>query len=213
LIRKHFLIYYSRYIERCSFVSCGAYPERDRLISIYPREVILHINDYEATKLDTATQIDEYLAYQNIVAASYGDNGIFAVLDKTLPRVTVYQIKGDNLSQMETWSSYGPKSSAGLNQPTDIHIDGEGFVWIVDAGNKCVKQFNIKGKLMSTIYIPEFETNTIKSVCVDSDNKVHCLVGNEVYVFVDGEVVFNYGASSYVTEARKIQTSYNRQIS
>jgi hypothetical protein len=85
-------------------------------------------------------------------------------------------------------------------------------VWICDAGNSCFKQYNIKGKLLRTIYISEFETNKPKSMCVDSDKRLHCLAGNNVYVFSEeGDLLFEYTGPNYVQEYRKINCSYNRK--
>ena len=174
----------------------------------------MHNNDYEASKIDGVFLIDDYLPFQNIVAASYLEENMVAVLDQDIPRVAIYKAnkKSRELDQVETWGIFGQRNTSGMNKPTDVHLDSLGRVFVCDNGNKCIKKYSTQGKLLLTIYIAEFEEHPPTSVCVDSDNNVHCLSNDRVYLFnEEGTLLKQYKGPDDVYDVRKITTSFNRE--
>lgn len=211
-----FPIYYSRSINRCRFVTCRSFPATHFMVSVYPVEIFLHLNDYTASKIDSVNLIDDYLEYENIVAMHCIDEDTIAVLDQNIPRVVIYRINRYKriLEQLFSWGSYGIRSSgAGFNKPTDIHVDQTGSVWICDAGNKCIKKHSLRGKPLLTITHEKFNITTPTSICVDSKMQLHVLTEREIVVFNEqGIYLYSYTWPQHVINPSRIASSYNREM-
>lgn len=211
-----FPIYYARNIERCRFVTCRSFPTTHFMVTVYPTEINLQLNDYVASKIDTVYDIDGYLTYENIVAMHCIDEDTIAVLDQSIPRITVYRINKYKriLEQLFSWGSYGIRSSgAGFNKPTDIHVDQTSSVWVCDAGNRCVKKHTLRGKPLLTITHEKFDNSTPTSICVDSKLNLHVLLDNEIAVFdKGGEYLYSYTWPQHITKVNRIASSYNREM-
>lgn len=199
--------------QRCKLIDVEHIGLLDRLVIAYATEIQLVDTNYNATYLARRGIADELFSFQNIVGVASDENKVF-VLDSVLSKVSVFSIKQNSFNLLTTWGTFGLASTPqGLNNPTDIHVDQHRHVWIADAGNECVKKFTFNGKSQMTLLSDRFLNNAPISVCVDSQNNVHCLTSKAVYVFdSEGTYMFEYVWSNAALNPKKINTSYNREV-
>jgi hypothetical protein len=198
---------------RCNFKTILPAHESDNLVLVYGNELHLVASNYEMTTISIRKFADDTTEFQNIVGAAIGSLGDIVVLDSVLSRVSIFRLK-DNIFQLtNTWGKFGTQTTiGGMNNPTDIHVDSKNTVWIADHGNKCIKKFGFNGKALGIITHKDFETDSPKSVCVDSDLHVHVLLKQKVLVFdYDGTFLFQYVLPDTVKETRKINTNYSKE--
>ncbi len=202
------------FTDRCKIIDVEHISKTDQYVFALPTEIHLVNNDYVATYLARRGSADELFSFQNIVGVTSDSNGNVYVLDSTLSRVSVFTIKDNSFKFFTSWGTFGLATTPqGLNLPGDIHIDQYNTIWIADTGNECVKNFALNGKNHLILTSDKFKGNAPLSVCVDSQNNVHCLTPKAVYVFSSkGVYLFEYILPVDVTNPKKINTSFNREV-
>ena len=199
----------------CKYTGIVRLNESDKIVVSYEKELHLLDNDYYASTGNMAKRllIDDVYKFQNIVGISLTTDEKVVVLDGELSRISVFSIDHTNtFVLLHTWGQFGLLTSkTGFNQPLDVHVDSNNFVWIADAGNRCVKKLTLTGKHLSTISNDVFIDNAPISICVDVDFNLHCLTENSiVYVFdSEGGLKFSYSLPEGV-KGNKINVNYNK---
>lgn len=201
--------------EGCKYVGIAKLEVQDKIVVAYKTELHLLDNDYFAKTLEKHPFVDEVFTFFNLVGIAKTTDDMIAVLDSSLPRVSVFTIDSqtNKFTLYSTWGRYGlSNSKTGFNKPQDIHIDQHNNVWICDTGNNCVKKLTITGRHIATIQNDKFEENAPVSICVDSDDNLHCLTENSsVLVFnKDGNLSFEYFTPEGIV-GTKINTNYNKE--
>lgn len=211
--KQQFIIPTSRSHNLCPIVDVDVLYSNDHLVLARTRELYIVKKNYQSSFVDRMFMADDLFTFQSIVGITTTKDEKIIVLDKLLPRVSVYEFINNDIILTEAWGKYGQqKNPLGLNQPTDIHVDDYSTLWIADNGNNCVKKFTLLGKPLGTLTHAFFDAEGITSVCVDSTNFLHCLTSKRVVVFdKSGNYAFNYILPDGVTKPTKINTSYNRE--
>lgn len=203
------------YTDRCAIVDCEVNIQTDQIVLAHRTEVHLVDKDYYCNHTARTGMADDLFSFQNIVGLSTNAEGKLAVLDGTLPRVSVYTIYNNDFIPFTTWGVYGlAQTPQGLKDPLDIHIDGNNSIWIADTGNNCIKKFTLLGKPQLTITHSILESQPPLSICVDSKDNIHCLTYKNVVVFdKDGNYSFEYDFDSNLDgTVSKINVSFNKEI-
>lgn len=199
----------------CQIKNAIFHSKTNNIIFAHSGEINMISNDHNATWLARRSISDEKFSFQNIVGVAISAEGRVVVLDNILCRVSVLDVitKPADLSLVVSWGSYGSSTNPrGFNSPRDLHIDQNNCLWIADTGNKRVKKLTIVGKELGIFYDERFETNPPLSVCVDSQQYLHCLHERGVYVYNStGTFLFEYSFPEDVTAVNKINTSFNRE--
>lgn len=200
--------------KRCNIVDVEHLEAINCIALAYPTEINLASNDYFTTNRDTESRIGNLFAFQNIVGLTSNSEGKILVLDNVLSKVVIFRVINNNLVYFNSWGSFGLQSTKiGFNEPQDIHIDQNNSVWIADTGNNCVKKYTINGYHLATITNEQFENNSPKSVCVDSQSNVHVLIEGKVIVFdSQNNYSFEYSLPNNVKNVSKINTNYKREL-
>ena len=201
-------------LSRCGIVDCEVDAQTDQLVIAFPTEINLVDKDYNTTYVARKGTADELFAFQNIVGLTISSEGKVIVLDSILPRVSVFRVVDNTFKLFSTWGGFGLASNPqGFNKPGDVHADASNSVWIADTGNNCIKKLTIIGKHLLTITNEKLDESAPLSICVDSKLNVHCLTESKVIVFDRlGNYSFEYAFPEEVTGAKKINTSYNREM-
>lgn len=201
--------------DRCTIVDAEVSSLTDQIVLAHRTELHLIDKDYYCNHRARTGMADDLFSFQNIIGVATTKQGKAVVLDSVLPRVSVYTIDKNNFTQFSNWGSYGLRATPqGLNNPLDIHVDEYDSVWIADTGNACIKKFTLIGKPLLTISYDTFEEYPPISVCVDSQNYVHCLTLKNIQVFNSaGEFAYEYSFDEGIDGVvSKINTSYNKEI-
>jgi hypothetical protein len=209
-----FPVPYCDSVANCLIVDAEINNQTNQMVIAFPSELKLVNTDYFATYVARQGQIDDLFSFQNIAGLSINTEGKVIVLDNAIPKVSVFKIFDNNFTLFSTWGGYGLSANPrGFNKPQDIHVDDKNFVWIADTGNKCIKKFTITGIPLMTITHETLDLSAPLSVCVDSKSNVHCLTEKSVHVFDSkGTFLFSYNLPEDVTGAKKINTSYNKEM-
>ena len=137
----------------------------------------------------------EYDKVDAVVVTSHGD--ILALIGDSNRVLGFGAYNGaDNDAKCQylfEFGDLGGRSARGkFNAPTDMAIDSDDVVYILDAGNRCIKKMTYTGSWIATIVIPDElfgDTDTAKSICVNSYG-IFVLVGEVIVRFnQSGEVV------------------------
>jgi len=210
---KEFIIPTSSPHSLCHIIDADVLYSRDKLVLAREHEIYVVEKDYRCNFVDRIIMADDLFPFQQIAGIATTVDDKILVLDKLLPRVSVYDFVDNDLILRESWGSYGKQTTPfGLNQPLDICVDKYNSVWVADGGNNCVKKFTIIGKPLATLTHSFFETEGILSVCVDSVERLHCLTNSRVVVFdSSGSYIFNYALDN-ITNPKKINASFNKEM-
>lgn len=201
--------------ERCTIVDCEVSTQTDQIVLAHKTELHLVDKDYYCNHTARTGMADDLFSFQNIAGLATTTQGKVAVLDSVLPRVSVYTIDKNNFTPFANWGSYGLAiTPQGLQNPLDIHIDKYDSIWIADTGNNCIKKFTLLGKPLLTITHEKLDQYPPLSVCLDSQNNIHCLTSKNVIVFSNtGEYFFEYEFDIGIDGAvSKINASYNKEV-
>ena len=202
--------------EDCKYTGIARLNGLDKIVVAYKTELHLLDNDYYASFLGGHPHyfIDDALKFVNVVGLCSTTDDKIVVLDSTLSRVSVYSVNSLNgLTLFTTWGRYGAANNKiGFNKPQDLHVDGSNNVWVCDTGNECVKKLTLTGRHIMTVQNAVFEDNAPISICVDSDNNLHCLAeDSKIYVFdSEGNFAFSYSLPEGVVGI-KINCSYEKK--
>jgi hypothetical protein len=206
-------------------------PNTCSFTSMYSRNNILYLStstgiqilssDYNATPvIPTINASDLKLkAFGNISGLTLDSVNKLYVLDKLQNKVFCYKIDLVNKKTIlfTDWGNLGGrKAQTRLNNPNDIYIDYEDYVWVTDTGNACIKKYSNTGAWLAT-YIDDTNTgysNPPLSLTLDSSNYLHVLTNNGVFVYDNaGNYQFNYTFNQYTTlTPKKIITNFNKEI-
>jgi hypothetical protein len=189
-------------------------PSSNQLVVGYKNSINLIDNTYKTRVLGTEISIDQIFKFENIKAIGVTSKDYIVVLDSDIPRVSIYTISNNKFNLLTTWGRFGyTQSKQGFNAPQDLHIDSNDLVWIADTNNSCIKKFTINGKHLLTITHDTLNIYAPISVCIDSQQNVHALTNNGVFVFnSEGVYIFQYSLPDTVQGVVKINTSYNREV-
>jgi hypothetical protein len=198
--------------EGCKYTGIARLNSEDKIIVAYKSELHLLENNYEASLLRKHYHVDDVFTFIDVVGIASTSDDRVVVLDSTISRVSVFSINPTNYEFVlfTTWGRYGlSNSKTGFNKPQDLHVDGSNNVWICDTGNECVKKLTLTGRHIMTVQNAVFEDNAPISICVDSDNNLHCLAeDSKVYVFdSQGAFAFSYSLPKGIVGI-KINCSY-----
>ena len=198
----------------CTYVDISVGNLTNLIVVAYPTEIHIFNTNQQATTRVIQLLADSVYSFQNISGISINNEGLLFVLDKTIPRVSIFQINNEKLQYYTAWGTFGLASNTqGFYEPSDIHVDQENSVWIADTGNNCVKKFTINGKNLLTLTYETFKESSPLSISVDSKQLLHVLTEKEVLVFdQSGNYKFKYSLSSDITGVMKIRPSYNREV-
>lgn len=212
--KKAFPIPYSISESRCSFSDVDYVESLDMFVVAHQKEIRLFKNTLESNYVSRKGSSDEFFSFQDIVGLAVNSQGRIFVLDRILPKVSVFQFLDNQIAVYDSWGNYGLQDNPlGFNKPSDIHIDQDDFVWIADTGNKCIKKFTGSGKAVFTLQHEILEANPPSSLCVDSEYKLHVLSDKSIFVFdATGKFIFKYTIDSEVEGITKINTNYSREI-
>lgn len=200
--------------EFCPIIDVDVIPNTKQIAIAYATEVHLVDNNYSCTHRARVSFADDSFNFQQIVALATTSEGMVVVLDGVIPRISIFRVYKNNLLLDTAWGSYGRIDSLqGFNNPTDIHIDKYDFIWIADYGNKCLKKFTTNGKPIATITNSYLDVNPPLSVCLDSQDNIHCLTNGGIFVFdLYGEYLHQYEIKEEMVDVNKINTSFNREM-
>jgi hypothetical protein len=209
--QEFFPLQFCGYTEGCVNNACieiGNY-----LVIAKKTELVLVKNTYAPSKLHRAGLADTLYAFANIEGVCSAGNKVY-VLDSLIPRVSVYEVENDRLTQVDSWGRFGLVSNAyGFNRPKDIAVDQNNSLYITDTGNKVIKKYTLAGKYLKTYKHSSFDAESPISVCIDSARLMHVLLTTKVIVLnQSGEYVTEYKLSSNVRNPSKIVCSHNREI-
>lgn len=199
------------YNKECLNVACV---EMDNYLIVAKKtELVLIDNLYNPKKLHRAGLADSLFAFANIEGMCSEGNNLY-VLDSLIPKVTIYKVSNDKLTLVNSWGRFGLATNAyGFNRPKDITIDQNKFLYITDAGNKCIKKYTLAGKHITTIKHSSFEEDSPISCCIDSQEQIHVLLSTKVIVLdKNGSFVMEYSLSSNIVSPKKITCNYNREM-
>jgi hypothetical protein len=202
-------------VDRCTIVDAEVSKQTDQIVVAHKTEIHLIDKDYYCNHVARNGMADDLFSFQNIVGLATSNQGKLAVLDSTIPRVSIYTIDKNNFTPFSNWGSFGLiQTPQGLRNPLDIHVDKYDSIWIADTGNNCIKKFTLIGKPLLTITHELLDETPPISVCVDSIDNVHCLTSNKVVVFdKKGNYVFAYDFDSTIDgPVSKINVSYNKEM-
>ena len=152
-------------------------------------------NHAEKAEISVGSVGIEYDKVDAVVVTSHGD--ILALIGDSNRVLGFGAYNGaDNDAKCQylfEFGDLGGRSARGkFNAPTDMAIDSDDVVYILDAGNRCIKKMTYTGSWIATIVIPDElfgETDTAKSICVNSYG-IFVLVGEVIVRFnQSGEVV------------------------
>jgi hypothetical protein len=201
--------------EKCVYQGITSY---DNDLFTVTKTEIRYIPDSKATDFyDSRSKFDDVLNFSDIKNVCRDSEGKIFVLDGILSQVAVYKYIpdaiGDTWYLLTNWGGYGTENSKNkYSYPNDIHIDKYDTLWVVDTGNQCVKHYSNTG---TWLLVTVKTINKPLSLCVDGQDNVHILTDNNIEVYsYKGEFLFTYEYSSYTssTEARRIVSSYNKEI-
>jgi hypothetical protein len=202
-------------VDRCTIVDAEVSKQTDQIVIAHKTEIHLIDKDYYCNHVARNGMADDLFSFQNIVGLSTSNQGKLAVLDGTIPRVSIYTIDKNNFTPFSNWGSYGLiQTPQGLRNPSDIHVDKYDSIWIADTGNNCIKKFTLIGKPLLTITHTLFDETPPISVCVDAKDNIHCLTSNKVVVFDKaGNYNFMYEFDSTIDgPVSKINVSFNKEM-
>lgn len=202
-------------VGRCTIVDVDINKQTDQMVIAHKTEIHLIDKDYFCNHTARTAMADDLFSFQNIVGISTNSQGKVIVLDGTLPRVCVYTIDKNNFTPFSNWGSYGLKETTqGFRDPLDIHVDQYNSVFIADTGNACIKKFTLIGKPLMTITHEMLDEYPPLSICVDSQDNIHCLTSNNVVVFNSaGEYYYKYDFDVNMDGApSKINVSANKEM-
>jgi hypothetical protein len=198
----------------CSYTGLCKLDKADKLIIAYKNVLHAVNNDYTSKFLGEQYFVDEVFQFQDISGIASTTDEMIAVLDSTVSRVSVFSLDNNNkFNLFTTWGRYGlSNSKTGFNKPQDIHIDKQNNVYICDTGNECVKKLTVTGRYILTFESTKFENNSPISICVDNDERLHCLTQDSTIMVFDksGNHVFDYFLPENLTGI-KINSSYERE--
>ena len=152
-------------------------------------------NHAEKAEISVGSVGIEYDKVDAVVVTSHGD--ILALISDSNRVLGFGAYNGaDNDAKCQylfEFGDLGGRSARGkFNAPTDMAIDSDDVVYILDAGNRCIKKMTYTGSWIATIVIPDElfgDTDTAKSICVNSYG-IFVLVGEVIVRFnQSGEVV------------------------
>lgn len=200
--------------EYCAIVDVDVVSTTKQLAIAYTNEVHLVDNNYACTHRARVSFADDSFNFQQIVALATNSEGMIVVLDGVIPRISVFRVYKNDLILHSVWGSYGRADSIqGFNNPTDIHIDAYDFIWVADYGNNCLKKFTLKGKPLATITNSYLDSNPPLSLCLDSQDNIHCLTNGGIFVFDSrGEYLYQYKLTEEMVDVNKINVSSNREM-
>lgn len=192
----------------------GFVKTKDNVYILARETEILALTDSEVPEIISKLGIaDEIFAFSKIEKLSINQNGNIYILDSQIPRVCVLELKSGKFRHLNSWGNFGSKSSLyGFYKPGDMHIDQNQCVWIVDTGNNCIKQYTSTGKYIQTLFVDLFNKYPPLSLVVDSQHKIHVLTSISILTFVDGVLSQETTLPSYITEPKKINCSFNREM-
>jgi len=195
----------------CNYAGVCKLDKADKLIIAYQNTIHVLDNNYVSTFLGEQYFVDEVFQFQDIAGIASTTDEMIVVLDSTIPRVSVFSLDNNNkFILFTTWGRYGlSNSKTGFNKPRDLHVDKHNNVYICDTGNECVKKLTVTGRHISTFESTKFENNPPISICVDNDERLHCLTQDSTIMVFDksGNFVFDYFLPENLTGI-KINSSY-----
>lgn len=202
--------------ETCKYTGIARLNNLDMIVLAHKNELRLLNNDYYAAVLTKQNYADKVFKFVNIAGIASTSNDLVVVLDGTLSKVSLFSVdvQTNKFLLYNTWGRYGlSNSQTGFNKPTDIHTDKYNNVWICDTGNECIKKFTINGRYLTTLQSENFVGNAPISLCVDSNDRVHCLASDsKIYVFnANNEFVFSYSLPEGI-KGIKINSSFNDEM-
>ena len=123
-------------------------------------------------------------------------NRIF-ILDGINNRIIAFEKYSNDINSTKYlyhWGGYGTANSKyKFNNPTDLIVDVSDNVWILDAGNRCIKKYIKTGEWLQTLVIEETGFNSLISIAIDSNNDLHVLADNKVLKYSnEGTFITSY---------------------
>ena len=112
----------------------------------------------------------------NVFFADQNNN----VVKKISPGGTITTVAGNGVSGYS--GDGGPATSASLNRPYGIAVDGSGNLFIVDAQNSSVRKVAANGGIITTIFssVPLGVSGLYSGVAIDTSANVFLMVGNSL---------------------------------
>ena len=198
--------------DYCKIVGITETSDPHAIIIAHENQLHVRQKDYEFTRVSTQDMIENIFPLQQIVAVDKTTDGKIVVLDAALLRVGLYNLNSTgSLIYYNSWGSFGLAADLhGFQNPVDLCVDSNNFIWVADRDNKNVKKFTANGRGIAIAYHEKFDTSSPTSVAVDNINRIHVLASDEVYVF-DQEGVFMFSYALPYKNPNKIRSSTNRE--
>lgn len=123
--------------------------------------------------------------FAKIQAVDIDSDGKIYVLDSPKNRVVVLEYNSSSLNPWKlkySWGGFGGATAkTKFRNPSDLFVDTNKNVWVVDKDNLVVKKYSKSGGWIDTIESDLFtETNKPISITKDLDNNLHILTNNYV---------------------------------
>lgn len=156
---------------------------------------------------------DKDVEFSDIVAIAPGGKDRVVVCDKGNNGIASFVFKKTN---PQKWGAgfvlYGIGSELNkykFNTPTDIAVNSQGYIYVNDSGNKCLKAYTYRGEWLRTINLD----NAPLSIAFDSMDKLHMLYDVYVSVFDVDIPAESYTYSIITTHTPlRIRANYNREV-
>jgi len=151
--------------------------------------------DYSSTIISNRTYNTIGDNFVNIAAVDIDSQNRIYVLDNIRNKISVFVY---DTSFIDTWKLLyswgglgGPVAKTKFYGPTDLYIDSQNNIWIVDSNNLVIKKYTSSGSWLQTINCSEF-TNDNKPISLT-------IYQNIIYVLTKKTIVVLHLDGSYIT--------------
>ena len=159
----------------------------DRFVIINDNAIEIRNHDFVMSIRSVITNITEGERFITPTRLAYNseDNKLF-VLDQALKLIFVFSLENDALTLLYYWGGAGERlARTSLNKPTDICLDNEHNLFIVDSESAVIKVYNKASNWIYNISHSEWNDKCLPiSASSSSNNTLFVLTSSsEVYVF------------------------------
>lgn len=145
--------------------------------------------DFFGTEINNISKKGVDDEFVNIVSVeldnNFGVENRVYILDGDKNRVVVYNynFNTNNWNLLYSWGGLGgPSAKFKYNSPSDLLIDKDNYLWVVDSGNKAVKKCSRTGSWLLTIYTDK-NSEYLPIGCFIYKNNVYILCKNELLIY------------------------------
>lgn len=178
-------------------------------IEMYDLDVPYTENIFSSNTIDILDSLAQYKS----VAISSDLTSIYTLdINRSQIKGFTKSLISQKYEQTIEWGELGgPTNNFGLYKPTQI-IARNKFVYILDAGNKCIKQYTELGSWVITFYLPSNVPGLPVSMCFDLADRIHVVYQNNILIIsLDGRLLQNTQVT-FESAPTKIITNSNKDV-